>query len=114
MNRRAFLQQSTLAAGSWLRARRSRRTQHLVLIVNGGGVRKKDYYDDAALAPNIRTIATDGFVFEEDHCERISSHDTAVAELLRGRDCSTDHDRKYPTVLHYIGNGIQTRSIRSI
>jgi hypothetical protein len=115
MNRRTFLQQSTRAASVWLGLpRQPRRTRHLVLIVNGGGVRKKDYYEDAALSPNIRRIANEGFVFEEDHCERISTHDAAVAELLRGRECDTDDGRRYPTVLDYVGDGIQTQSIRSI
>lgn len=114
MNRRAFLQQSTLAARGLFGPPRPRQTRHLVLILNGGGVRKKDYYEDAVLSPNIRRVVNEGFVFEEDHCEGISAHDAAVAELLRGRECNTDDDRRYPTVRDYLGNGIQTRSIRSI
>src|SRR5262245_27184029 len=115
LNRRAFLQQSTRAATIWLGLpRQPRRTRHLVLIVNGGGVRKQDYYENAALSPNIRRIANEGFVFEEDHCERISTHNAAVAELLRGRECNIDDGARYPTVLDYIGNGIQTQTIRSI
>lgn len=59
-------------------------TRHLIFIVNGGGARKKDYYEDATLAPNVRRIANEGFVFEEDHCDTVSSHDAAFIELVRG------------------------------
>src|SRR5687768_2696402 len=61
-------------------------TKHLIFIVNGGGARKKDYYEDVSLASNVRRIAREGFVFEEDHCDTVSSHDAAFAELVRGID----------------------------
>ena len=84
MNRRGFLEQTLGAAAFFAGSRaRSPRTKHVVLIVNGGA-RKKDYYEDASLSPNIRRIAEDGFVFEEDHCDRISSHDAAFAEMVHG------------------------------
>src|SRR6266850_2617365 len=59
-------------------------TKHLIFIVNGNGVRKKDYYEDASLSPNTRQIAEEGFVFTEDHCDSVSSHCDALAELLDG------------------------------
>ncbi len=60
------------------------RTRHLILIVNGGGVRKKDYYEDPSLCPYTRQVAREGFVFEQDHCQEIASHEAAFAELVAG------------------------------
>jgi hypothetical protein len=113
MNRRSFLQRSALGASAWLLPPSPRETQHVIFIVNGGGVRKKDYYEDATLSPNIKSLASDGFVFEEDHCERVASHDAAFAELLQGREWIAGGPQ-YPTILDYIGNGMYTRSIRAI
>ena len=75
MNRRGFLEQTTLAAAGFFTGSRTRfpHPKHLVLIVNAGA-RKKDYYEDESLSPNIRRLAGGGFVFEEDHCDRIASH----------------------------------------
>src|SRR5213080_4835110 len=85
MNRRSFIGHSTLGVAAIFTGSRalSRETRHLVLIVNSGA-RKKDYYEDESLSPNIRRLAEDGFVFEEDHCDRISSHDAAFAEMVNG------------------------------
>jgi hypothetical protein len=57
-------------------------SKHLIFIVNGNGVRKMDYYEDASLSPNTRTIAEEGFVFTEDHCDSVASHCDSLAELL--------------------------------
>ena len=88
MNRRCFLNRAVLGTASYLYLPRTARTEHLIFIVNGGGARKKDYYEDTALSPNIRRLAREGFVFEEDHCERVASHDAAFTELIQGRDQS--------------------------
>lgn len=81
MNRRSFL---ALTAGAvYDRPRRRKKTRHVILIAMAGA-RKKDYYEDPSLASNIRRIASEGFVFEEDHCDSVSSHDAALAELLQG------------------------------
>ena len=75
-------------------------TRHVIFIVNGSGVRKKDYYEDPSLARNVRRIASEGFVFEEDHCDSVSSHDEAFAELFRGLDyVQVQSLRIVPTVL---------------
>jgi hypothetical protein len=89
MNRRGFLELTTLGAAAFFTGSRVRTPQtrhlvrHLILVVNGGA-RKKDYYEDATLSPNIRRLAEAGFVFEEDHCDRISSHDAAFEEMVSG------------------------------
>jgi hypothetical protein len=57
--------------------------KHVILILPGGA-RKKDYYENASLAPSIGELAADGFVFEEDHCETVTSHRACVGELVRG------------------------------
>ena len=80
MNRRSFLRAAALGITCTYKPPHPL-TKHLIFIVNGAA-RKKDYYENEAIAQNIRRIATEGFVFEEDHCEQISSHDAAFAELL--------------------------------
>jgi arylsulfatase A-like enzyme len=104
MNRRTFLGNSAFAAAaSYLRLPDSRRTQHLIFMVNGGGVRKQEYYENASLSPNITQLAREGFVFEQDHCERVASHDAAYLELMQGREW--EKGSSYPTILDYVGRG---------
>jgi hypothetical protein len=55
----------------------------MILIVPGGA-RKKDYYQSASFAPNIGQLAAEGFVFEEDHCETVTSHRSCFGELVGG------------------------------
>src|SRR5262245_12704385 len=96
MDRREFLRQAGFSAASGLYVNQSRsKTEHVVLIVNSG-VRKKEYYEDASLSPHIARLAREGFVFEQDNCERVASHHTAFRELLQG--CEFD-GRSYPTIL---------------
>ena len=103
MDRRSFIGHSALGAAAFFTGSRARspQTKHLVLVVNGGA-RKKDYYEDESLSPNIRRIAEDGFVFEEDHCDRISSHDAAFAEMVNGLESTyslVQSIRSVPAVL---------------
>ena len=62
MHRRLSLKQSSLGAAGCALATpaRPRHTEHLIFIVNGGGARKKDYYENDSLCPNIRKIASEG------------------------------------------------------
>jgi hypothetical protein len=57
-------------------------------------------------------LASEGFVFEEDHCERVASHESAFAELLQGREL--EESACYPTILDYIGDGYLLDSICKI
>ena len=83
MNRRSFLGYMAFgASGLRLESYRPKPPKHLIFVVNGGGARKRDYYENVALAPNVRRIASEGFVFEEDHCEHVASHDGAFNELI--------------------------------
>jgi hypothetical protein len=109
MNRRTFIGSALFGSTSYL-MRGSSQTQHLVLIGIGGGVRKKDYYEDPSLSPNLHRLARQAFVFEEDHCERIASHESAFTELLQGRAVN-GATANYPTLLDYIGNGYRLDSI---
>lgn len=62
-------------------------TQHVIFIVKSGA-RKKDYYENPSIAPNIGQLAAEGFVFEEDHCDTVTSHRSCFAELIQGLpDC---------------------------
>src|SRR5262245_28534003 len=86
MNRRSFLTQTTAGmAGAFIAGSSPHlQTRHVILVVNGNGARKKDYYENPAVAPNIGQLAAEGFVFEEDHCETVTSHRTCFDELVRG------------------------------
>jgi hypothetical protein len=112
VNRRTFLATSAFAtAASYVRPAESRRTQHLIFIVNGGGVRKQEYYENLSLSPNITRLAREGFVFEQDHCERVASHDAAFTELMRGREWDGS---EYPTILDYVGRGRLVQTLEEI
>src|SRR5262245_10873341 len=84
------------------------RTRHLIFIVNGGGARKKDYYETPSIATNIRTIASEGYVFEEDHCEHVASHDVAFAEMMQGRRGKGSS----PTITEYVRHAFGDDSSR--
>ncbi len=86
MNRRSFLRRTAtgMAGAFFVRSSPAFQTQHLIFIVNGNGARKKDYYENPSIAPNIGRLAADGFVFEEDHCDTVTSHRSCFAELVRG------------------------------
>jgi hypothetical protein len=98
MNRRSFLTQTTAGmAGAFAKRKRDSaqpqeiagnsphlQTQHVILVVNGNGARKKDYYENASVAPQISQLAAEGFVFEEDHCDTVTSHRACFAELVHG------------------------------
>jgi len=111
MNRRGFFKSAALGAYSWYALPKSG-TKHLVFVVMGG-VRKSEYLDNARLAPNIRQLAREGFVFEEDHCEHVASHDGAFNELLTGRRFEANSSN-YPSIRGYIGESIQLDSLSKI
>src|SRR5580692_13068691 len=106
MNRRVFLNRMAVAVtGPFLPSQSGRRTKHVIFIVNGAA-RKKDYYENVSIARHVRRLASEAFVFEEDHCGQIASHDAAFAELLRGA--------AYPTIgsLHLIPSMMERRRPR--
>jgi arylsulfatase A-like enzyme len=112
MERRHFLKQITLASAGLVLPSPPSHTKHLIFVVNCGA-RKREYYEQISISPNIHRLAGEGFVFEEDHCERVGSHDLAFAELLQGREV-TRVGVGYPTILEYIGKGVQLDSIHAI
>jgi arylsulfatase A-like enzyme len=112
MNRRNFLRRAALGACGCCSLSKPR-TSHLIVVVMGGGVRKKEYLENESIAPNIRRLASEAFVFEEDHSERVASHDGAFTELLTGRAFQT-HAPAYPTIANYIGKSVRLDSIQEI
>src|SRR5262249_10373604 len=113
MKRRTFLTNTIGSVGLlYMSPMRAFRTKHLILIVPAG-VRKREYYEQTSLAPSITRLVRAGFVFEEDHCERIASHEAAFTELLQGRECVARASR-YPTLLDYIGNGVRANCINDV
>src|SRR5262245_48320225 len=113
MNRRHFLKQTSFAAAGLLLPTFRFKTEHLIFIVSCGA-RKRDYYEDEYLSQNIRRLAREAFVFEEDHSERVASHGVAFMELLQGREFRAADNARYPSILDYIGNSIQVDSINKI
>src|SRR5262245_65270004 len=101
MKRRHFLKQTSFATAGLLLPSFRFRTKHLILIVSCGA-RKRDYYEDEYLSPNIYRLAREAFVFEEDHCEQVASHHVAFIELLQGREFHAGDNTRYPTILDYI------------
>src|SRR5688572_16022388 len=109
MNRRTFIQSASAAIA--MRPYSSQRTtRHLIFVIAAGGMRTKDYLANESRAPNIHRLVREAFVFEEDHCERVASHDIAFNELLSGRECKAGSNT-FPTILDYIGDGIEVDSI---
>jgi arylsulfatase A-like enzyme len=91
MHRRAFLKSAAAGLAAFAPFSDTQ-TRHVVFIVNGAA-RKRDYYENGFLAPNIRRLASEGFVFEQDHTERVASHDAAFAELLCGQPYGKGRNR---------------------
>jgi hypothetical protein len=118
MNRRSFLNGMVIGAtaaslspvASTAAIGRSR---HLIFIVNGGGARKKEYYESPSYAVNVRRIAREGFVYEQDHCPCVASHDVAFRELIQGHESKPAHAMA-PTIMDYIGHGMQISSVSAI
>ena len=95
MNRRSFIAYLSAAALY------PYPNHHLIFVVYAGGARKKDYYEDASLARNVRRLARDGVVFEEEHCEQVASHDAAFDQLTQELKptCVVESVREIPKVL---------------
>jgi len=86
MNRRSFLKRTAFGGAGLLLGRgysSNLKTKHLIFIVNGSGARKKEYYENSSISPNIARLAKEGFVFEEDHCDTAASHRTCFEELIQ-------------------------------
>src|SRR5213594_1771613 len=82
-------------------------TRHLIFIVNGNGVRKKDYYEDASISPNTRRIAEEGFVLTEYRYLNFSWSDTvpALMQELKPRILvlhDTTHDVGHDAYKEYL------------
>ncbi len=77
------------------------KTKHMILIINGNGARKLDYYEQTATGPNGRRMADAGTVCTEDHNDTIFNHGFMYTELLMGQDISVNIP-VYPTIPHYI------------
>jgi hypothetical protein len=110
MTRRDFLEKTTGAAAVWQFGPLPV-TKHLIFIVTAG-VRAKDYLNSEKLAPNISALARAGFVFEQDHCERIASHRAAFMELLQGREFTRNN--ACPTILDYVGRSVFLDSAQNV
>jgi hypothetical protein len=73
-----------------------------VILIVPGGARKTDYCNNPSLAPNIGELAAEGFVYEEDHCDTVTSHRSCFGEMVQGLpDCLyvNDVSRLRPVML---------------
>jgi hypothetical protein len=76
------------------------KTKHIILIMNGNGARKKEYYEREDVAIKIRPMLEKSTVFEEDHGTHVSNHGYMFTEYLTGLDVSSDQPM-FPTFQHY-------------
>jgi hypothetical protein len=76
-------------------------TRHAIWIINGSGARKKDYYQNPDLCPNIARLAEEAFVYEESQNDTVANHERALAELLAGAPPEPPLSN-YPTAIEYI------------
>ena len=77
------------------------KTRHVILILNGNGARKQEYYERPDVSPHIRKMADEGTVCVEDHNNTVSNHGYMFTELLSGQDFSLATPR-WPTMPHYL------------
>jgi len=76
------------------------KTKHIIVIINGNGARKKEYYEREDIAVHIRELIKHSTVFTEDHGNNVSNHGVMFTEYLTGMDISSDQPL-YPTYKHY-------------
>jgi hypothetical protein len=76
-------------------------TRHAIVVIYGNGARKKEIIESPAIAPNQIALASKGTLFTEDFCDTASLHGYMSAELLTGRDSSTERPR-FPTWTEYV------------
>ncbi len=113
MNRREFFRDLGFAAGALALSERAGagnrlaqttcdfQTRHVIWIINGSGSRKKDWYENPVLSPNIARLAGEAFVYEESHNDTVCNHDRALAELLTGNPGAAPNSG-HPTVVDYV------------
>ena len=87
------------------------KTKHVVLILNGNGARKREYYEREDVSPNMRRLAADGTVCVEDHNNTVSNHGYMFTELLSGIDFSVAAPR-WPTMAHYLRKRYQDEATK--
>ncbi len=77
------------------------KTRHLIWLINGGGSRKRDWYESPDSSPNFARLAREGFAYPEDHNDTVASHARSWTELITGNPrCGAIP--VYPTLLHYV------------
>src|SRR5215471_15366561 len=118
MNRREFLMDLGIAAGAVSLRQRALdaaaissetydfQTRHVIWIINGAGSRKRDWYENPELSPNLAGLAKESFVYEESHNDTVCNHDRALAELLTGNRQATSKS-PHPTAIDYVRSAYQ-------
>lgn len=76
-------------------------TRHLVVVILGGGARKRDVLSGSSRAPRQRAMAAEGTLFTEDYGETSSLHGYMTSELLTGRDAPAQRPL-FPTWSEYV------------
>lgn len=108
MNRRGFITSATgmAALGSMAPeafsapAASGLKTKHIIMIINGNGARKKEYFERSDTAIHIKRMVDRSTVFTEDHGNNVSNHGVMYTEFLTGLDVSSDQPL-FPTYKHY-------------
>ena len=76
-------------------------TKHAIVILNGNGNRKKEFYENPEMSPNITKLAKESFVYTEDANNTVSNHGNSWTELLTGNSIQSGVPL-FPTMPHYI------------
>ncbi len=77
------------------------KTKHLINIIYGSGVRKKDVIDNPEYSPCQSKMIREGTLFTEDYGETANLHGYMYTEVLTGRDAPSQRPL-YPTWNEYI------------
>ena len=77
------------------------KTKHAIVILNGNGARKKEYYENAEMSPNITRMAKEAFVYTEDGNDTTSNHGNSWTSLITGNEYQSGIPQ-YPTIPHYV------------
>ena len=78
------------------------RARHVIAIVLGGGVRRRDVVGNAALTPSLSELQREGTLFTHDYGDTTHLDGYMVSEILTGRADARSQRPSYPTWSEYV------------
>jgi hypothetical protein len=101
MRRRDFFKYSAALGATSLFREPGFRTKHLVVVIYGGGARKKDVIGNVENAPHQSRMVREGTLFTEDYGGAVGLHGYLHSELLTGVE-SKEQRPRFPTWNEYV------------